>query len=148
MADLDLLRDINNTYGHLAGDAVLSGIAQIFREELREYDVPARFGGEEFAIILPETTPVEAMLIGERIRASLESTKFVVSGSEPFRATISMGVAGFPRDASEPHDLIACADEAVYRGKRDGRNRVTDAGTRLSVVAPATDHAARSYKAS
>ena len=70
MADLDLLRDINNAYGHLAGDAVLRGDrATSFRGELRDYDVPARFGGEEFAILLPETTPEQALEIAERIRA-------------------------------------------------------------------------------
>src|SRR5919197_1533547 len=68
MADLDLLRDINNTYGHLAGDAVLKGIAETFRAQLRHYDVPARFGGEEFAILLPETPPEQAFEIAERIR--------------------------------------------------------------------------------
>src|ERR671915_2129123 len=67
MADLDLLREINNTYGHLAGDAVLRGIADVFRAMLRHYDVPARFGGEEFSILLPETTPEEALEIAERI---------------------------------------------------------------------------------
>jgi len=63
MADLDLLRDINNTYGHLAGDAVLKGIAEVFRAQLRHYDVPARFGGEEFSILLPETPPDQALEI-------------------------------------------------------------------------------------
>ena len=68
MADLDLLRDINNSYGHLAGDAVLKGVAEVFRTQLRHYDVPARFGGEEFSILLPETSNEEAMEIAERIR--------------------------------------------------------------------------------
>src|SRR5581483_10390203 len=71
MADLDLLRDINNSYGHLAGDAVLKGIAEVFRQELRHYDVPARFGGEEFSILLPETPPEQAMEIAERIRRAV-----------------------------------------------------------------------------
>ena len=71
MADLDLLRDINNTYGHLAGDAVLQGIAEVFRAQLRHYDVPARFGGEEFAILLPETPPEQAFEIAERIRRAV-----------------------------------------------------------------------------
>ena len=71
MADLDLLRDINNTYGHLAGDAVLQGIAEVFRSHLRHYDVPARFGGEEFAILLPETPPEQAFEIAERIRRTV-----------------------------------------------------------------------------
>src|SRR5262249_49278075 len=67
MAARDLLREINNTYGPLAGDAVLSGIADVFRAELRHYDVPARFGGEEFAILLPETPPEQAIDIAERV---------------------------------------------------------------------------------
>jgi diguanylate cyclase (GGDEF)-like protein len=129
MGDLDLLRDINNTYGHLAGDAVLSGIAQIFREELREYDVPSRFGGEEFAIVLPETSGEDAVAIAERIRRSLAATKFVVSGSEPIRATISLGVACFPRDGRDAKELLKRADEAVYKAKLEGRNRVVAAGS-------------------
>src|ERR687886_209300 len=99
MADLDLLRDINNTYGHLAGDAVLKGIAEIFRGEVRHYDTAARFGGEEFAILLPETPPDQAFEIAERIRRAVAACAFdVETSSEPIRATVSIGVAGFPRD--------------------------------------------------
>ena len=99
MADLDLLRDINNTYGHLAGDAVLKGIAEVFRAELRHYDVPARFGGEEFAILLPETPPEQALEIAERIRRAVAERLFdVETSSEPIRATVSIGVAGYPKD--------------------------------------------------
>jgi diguanylate cyclase (GGDEF)-like protein len=76
MADLDLLRDINNTYGHLAGDAVLKGIAEVFRAQLRHYDVPARFGGEEFSILLPETPPDQALEIAERIRRAVAARTF------------------------------------------------------------------------
>src|SRR5207302_10739650 len=82
MADLDLLRDINNTYGHLAGDAVLIGIADIFRAELRNYDVPARFGGEEFSILLPETPQAQALEIAERIRRKVAERGFEVETSE------------------------------------------------------------------
>src|SRR3954468_13572661 len=128
MADLDLLRDINNTYGHLAGDAVLSGIAEVFRNELRHYDVPARFGGEEFAILLPETPPEQAFEIAERIRRMVAARSFdVETSSEPIRATVSIGVAGFPRDGSDANELIHQADLAVYRAKLQGRNRVLDA---------------------
>ena len=128
MADLDLLRDINNTYGHLAGDAVLTGIAEIFRQQLRHYDVPARFGGEEFSILLPETPPDQAVEIAERIRRAVAAKEFEVeTSSEPIRATISLGVAGFPRDGSDANELIHQADLAVYRAKLQGRNRVLDA---------------------
>ena len=86
MADLDLLRDINNNFGHLAGDAVLRGIADVFREELRHYDIPARFGGEEFSILLPETTPEQALEIAERIRRALAAARFEVeTSSEPIQ---------------------------------------------------------------
>jgi diguanylate cyclase (GGDEF)-like protein/putative nucleotidyltransferase with HDIG domain len=125
MADLDLLRDINNTYGHLAGDAVLRGIAQIFRAQLRHYDVPARFGGEEFSILLPETAPEQALEIAERIRRAVADASFEVeTSSEPIRATVSIGVAGFPKDGSDANELIHQADLAVYRAKLQGRNRV------------------------
>src|SRR5919202_1656959 len=125
MADLDLLRDINNTYGHLAGDAVLKGIAEVFRAQLRHYDVPARFGGEEFSILLPETPPEEALEIAERIRRAVGATPFdVETSSEPIRATVSVGVAGYPKDAHDANELVHQADLAVYRAKLQGRNRV------------------------
>jgi diguanylate cyclase (GGDEF)-like protein/putative nucleotidyltransferase with HDIG domain len=134
MADLDLLRDINNNHGHLAGDAVLRGMADVFRQELRHYDVPARFGGEEFSILLPETTPDQALEIAERIRRALADRRFdVETSSEPIQATVSIGVAGFPADGTSANDLIHHADLAVYRAKLQGRNRVlaTSAESRL-----------------
>ena len=125
MADLDLLRDVNNNHGHLAGDAVLRGIADVFREELRHYDIPARFGGEEFSILLPETTPEQALEIAERIRATFAVRRFeVATSSEPIQATVSIGVASFPADGKGPDELIHQADLAVYRAKLQGRNRV------------------------
>jgi diguanylate cyclase (GGDEF)-like protein/putative nucleotidyltransferase with HDIG domain len=128
MVDLDLLRAINNSYGHLAGDAVLQGIAAIFRRELRHYDVPARFGGEEFSILLPETPRETALEIAERIRRSVAESGFEVETStEPIRATISIGVATSPADGSTPNELIHQADVAVYRAKLQGRNRVLGA---------------------
>jgi diguanylate cyclase (GGDEF)-like protein/putative nucleotidyltransferase with HDIG domain len=137
MADLDLLRDINNTYGHLAGDAVLRGIAEVFRQQLRHYDVPARFGGEEFSILLPETPPDQAFEIADRIRRSVASRLFEVeTSSEPIRATISMGVAGFPRDGSDMNELVHQADLAVYRAKLQGRNRVLDASDEPLLAQP------------
>src|SRR3954465_3901835 len=154
MADLDLLRDINNSYGHLAGDAVLRGIADVFRAELRHYDVPARFGGEEFSILLPETPPEQAMEIAERIRRAVAERTFdVETSSEPIRATVSIGVAGFPKDGTDANELIHQADLAVYRAKLQGRNRVlgassepllvpSDRTARLIAVPEDEDHAA------
>src|SRR5207249_16720 len=128
MADLDLLREINNTFGHLAGDAVIAGIADVFRTELRNYDVPARFGGEELAILLPETSYEQALQIAERIRAAVAGRSFEIEGSsETIKATISMGVASFPQDAKKLKDLVHRADLAVYAAKLHGRNCVLGA---------------------
>ena len=135
MADLDLLRDINNNFGHLAGDAVLRGIADVFRQELRHYDIPARFGGEEFSILLPETTAAQALEIAERIRRALAETRFEVeTSSEPIQATISIGVAGFPADGRTANELVHQADLAVYRAKLQGRNRVLAASAESTLL--------------
>jgi diguanylate cyclase (GGDEF)-like protein/putative nucleotidyltransferase with HDIG domain len=159
MADLDLLRDINNSYGHLAGDAVLRGIADIFRTQLRPYDVPARFGGEEFAILLPETSSETALEIAERIRRAVAEHLFEVeTSSDPIRATVSLGVAGYPKDGTDPNELIHQADLAVYRAKLQGRNRVLGASsepllltaersTRLAAVPEEGDYVASTTRA-
>ncbi len=128
MSDLDLLRNINNTYGHLAGDVVLASVGQIIRSVTREYDIAARFGGEEFAIAMPETELTEAIAIAERLRQMVEATGFEVRTSEaPIHATMSFGVACFPGDAAMPNDLIHQADIAVYQAKLKGRNCVVAA---------------------
>lgn len=128
IADLDLLRAINNRYGHLAGDAVLSGVAHAFQQHLRGDDVAARFGGEEFAILLPDTPEPEAVAIAERIRAFVAAQEFdVETSSEPISATVSIGVASFPEHASTARELIHQADLAAYRAKARGRNRVMSA---------------------
>jgi diguanylate cyclase (GGDEF)-like protein/putative nucleotidyltransferase with HDIG domain len=137
MADLDLLREINNAYGHLAGDAVLRGIAAVFQAQLRATDIPARFGGEEFAILLPATTPQEAFEIAERIRRAVAEERFEVeTSSEPIRATVSFGVAGCPADGADANELIHQADLAVYRAKLQGRNRVLRADSEPVLLPP------------
>jgi diguanylate cyclase (GGDEF)-like protein len=125
MADLDLLRNINNTYGHLAGDAVLAGIGKIIRETVRDFDVAGRFGGEEFAIVLPEATPEEARVTAERLRVAVENASFSIpNNSTQLHVTMSVGVACHPIDAETPTDLIHRADIAVYQAKLNGRNCV------------------------
>lgn len=124
VGDLDLLRNINNTYGHLAGDAVLEAVGQIIRSTIREYDIPARFGGEEFVIALPETTSSEAEVMMERLRTRVEAHDFVANTTPaPIHATISLGCACFPHDASTATELVHAADLAVYQAKLQGRNR-------------------------
>jgi diguanylate cyclase (GGDEF)-like protein len=125
MADLDLLRNINNTYGHLAGDAVLAGIGKIIRETVRDFDIAGRFGGEEFAIVLPEVTVEEARAMAERLRAAVETAWFSVpDNSTQLHVTMSVGVACYPIDAEAATDLIHRADIAVYQAKLNGRNCV------------------------
>ena len=137
MADLDLLRDINNAYGHLAGDAVLRGIAAVFQRHLRHSDIPARFGGEEFAIVLPETTAQEAFAIAERIRRAVADERFEVeTSSEPISATVSFGVASCPGDGADANELVHQADLAVYRAKLQGRNRVLRASSEPVLLPP------------
>jgi diguanylate cyclase (GGDEF)-like protein len=124
MIDLDHLRDINNEYGHLAGDVVIRGIADVFREELRRYDVPARFGGDEFCVLLPDTPPSEAAQIAERIRAAVFERAFMAEGTtDPLRVTVSIGLASSPDDATNRQELVHRADLAAYRAKAAGGNR-------------------------
>ncbi|NWG21219.1 MAG: diguanylate cyclase [Chloroflexi bacterium] len=128
MADLDLLRSINNTYGHLAGDVVIEGIGKILRNNTREYDICGRFGGEEFAIVVPESSYDQALALAERIRKAVENAIFVVPTTQtPIHATMSLGVACFPEDADNMTDLVHEADVAVYQAKFQGRNRVVAA---------------------
>ena len=125
MADLDLLRNINNTYGHLAGDEVLIGVAKILKQSVREYDITARFGGEEFAILLPETTIQQAWDRVEGIRRAIEEMEFSIpTNTSPIRATMSFGVACRESSGQTTDQIIHNADTALYNSKLTGRNRV------------------------
>jgi diguanylate cyclase (GGDEF)-like protein len=125
MADLDLLRNINNTYGHLAGDEVLIGIARILKQSVREYDVVARFGGEEFAILLAETTLEQAFKRAELIRKAVESASFPIPTSiTPIKATLSLGIACRERFDQPGQEIVHNADTALYKSKLKGRNQV------------------------
>ena len=127
MIDLDLLREINNTYGHLAGDAVLGRVADVFRSSLRADDIAARFGGEEFVVLLPETDFEDALALAERVRETIGRQRVSVGEiGETLSATVSIGIAMCPRDGSDMSSLIHSADLAVYRAKIQGRNRVVD----------------------
>lgn len=125
MADLDLLRNINNSYGHLAGDEVIIGVANILRNSIRDYDVVARFGGEEFSILMPETEHEQALSRIEKIREAVETTEFnVPTHDKPIKTTMSFGISGRSVDsvALTATDLIHQADLAVYQAKLEGRN--------------------------
>ncbi len=122
--DIDYFKKINDTYGHQEGDRVLTILADIVRRRLRSYDLAARYGGEEFVLLLPETPVQEALSIAERLR--LEVQEHVFDGSlQGLVITISLGVATFPSSRVESIDsLFRQADEALYRAKQGGRNRV------------------------
>jgi len=123
MADLDLLRDVNNTHGHLVGDQALHAAARAIKRGLRPGDIAGRLGGEEFALLLPATGPNEAFALAERIREELEGTAIPLPDEEgPLRVTMSLGVATFPEPCPEPRKLLHHADMAVYRSKLAGRN--------------------------
>src|SRR4051794_40039396 len=125
VADLDLLRNINNAYGHLAGDVVLKGVADVLRNEVRTYDVPCRFGGEEFAVLLPAADVEEALALAERIRNRVGRERFAIPTSvDPISATVSVGVATLGEHGSTIKELLHAADLALYRAKVEGRDRV------------------------
>jgi diguanylate cyclase (GGDEF)-like protein len=134
MADLDLLRNINNTYGHLAGDEVLIGAAKVLKHFVGEYDIIARFGGEEFAILLPETSMKDAYVIAEHIRKTIEETEFIIPTSiDCIRATMSFGIACRERFNQTPEEITHNADTALYQSKLSGRNRVYSFTEDLSI---------------
>lgn len=124
LADLDLLRDINNKHGHLLGDQMIRRVADAIRAAVREYDVPARFGGDEFAILMPETGLREALAVGERIRGGVEAIELKGPDGSRVVVSLSLGVASFPESGGSAAELLAAADRAVYQAKALGRNRV------------------------
>lgn len=129
MVDIDNFKAFNDTYGHLTGDTVLRGIAQVLREGVRGTDIVARYGGEEFAVLLVETGRDPGALVAERLRAGVEAYNFQdISMTKP--VTVSMGLACFPENAPDERGLIEVADEALYAAKRSGKNRVVMAGLR------------------
>ncbi|HEY5975700.1 MAG TPA: diguanylate cyclase [Geobacteraceae bacterium] len=124
MLDIDHFKRVNDVYGHQDGDQVLRTVAGLAQKDLRSYDFAARYGGEEFMLILPETTHDEAMIVAERLRRIVERQTFTGTLSRLF-ITISMGVATFqPPQVATIDALIREADEALYRAKQWGRNRV------------------------
>jgi diguanylate cyclase (GGDEF)-like protein len=134
--DLDDFKRINDTFGHLAGDRFLVKAAAIMRESLRDIDTAARYGGEEFAALLPDTPPAGAFVVADRIRARVEAHVRQRRGRGV--STLSGGVATFPEDGRDFETLMRRADEALYRSKASGKNRITEASqdpkTRAGVV--------------
>ena len=125
MMDIDDFKAVNDTYGHQQGDIVLSKVARVLRELSRDIDEPARYGGEEMAVILPETDLAGAELAAERMRQAIEELQIErIDGDSPLGVTASFGVASLPECAKDKDSLIAEADAALYRAKRGGKNAV------------------------
>jgi diguanylate cyclase (GGDEF)-like protein len=132
LIDIDHFKAVNDSFGHLAGDRALRTVARALAIPLREYDLVGRFGGEEFALLLPQTKALDACRIAERIRTHIGSMPITVSDdadAEPVRLSISIGVAALgaqwdSTSGAQLTELLAAADGALYQAKRDGRNRV------------------------
>jgi diguanylate cyclase (GGDEF)-like protein len=132
LIDVDHFKSVNDIYGHLAGDMALRAISRTFRIFLREYDLAGRFGGEEFALLLPQTSAADARQIAERVRVHIAEMPISISddpASEPVQVTVSMGVAALGTTwerttGSQLTDLLAAADRALYKAKNAGRNHV------------------------
>jgi diguanylate cyclase (GGDEF)-like protein len=146
MIDMDRLKEINDTFGHQAGDSVIVAVASAIRDTCRRSDVPCRYGGDEFAVILPETGKPQGRVFAERVMRAIQNLTVVVKAAEGAKRaadfestgnldrsilpivtpvpTLSVGLASFPDDARNPETLLAKADAALYRAKGEGRNRI------------------------
>ena len=124
IADIDHFKAVNDTHGHLAGDAVLAAVSATMRDLLRDCDLCGRFGGEEFALLLPRATTAQALEVTERIRQGISQLAIPRDGTAAIRVTISIGVAVPSQARRTLDDLLAAADHALYQAKRSGRDRV------------------------
>lgn len=121
--DLDSFKEINDRHGHLAGDKILQRVGKVLAESKRSVDIAARFGGDEFVLILPDTDKSDALDLAERIRREISRETMVVD-SKRVCLTVSVGIATYPDDAKSCKDVFRCADNALYRAKSKGKNSV------------------------
>lgn len=124
MLDIDHFKQVNDTYGHQAGDKVIEQVARLIREHERETDVAGRYGGEEFGVVLSDTDKIGGKVFAERLRKAVEGLEVLHNG-QSIRFTISLGVADLSQPSINYADLIAWADHALFASKKAGRNRVT-----------------------
>lgn len=123
MLDIDHFKTVNDRYGHLSGDTVLKEVASIINNSLREIDIPCRYGGEEFALILPKADESASRTVAERIRKNIEDRRMELEGGVITSVTISIGGASCPQHGTVIRDIVSAADKALYSAKEEGRNR-------------------------
>jgi diguanylate cyclase (GGDEF)-like protein len=128
MVDLDDFKRVNDTYGHLAGDALLAGVAARLRAAARTSESPYRYGGEEFTVVLPGADRASSAAVGERLRRAVADRPFPLGTDGLLTVTCTVGVASLPEDGADAESLVAAADAAMLRAKGLGKNRVEQAG--------------------
>ena len=124
LLDIDYFKKLNDTYGHQAGDLALRKIAALFKQEFRDLDRVSRYGGEEFIVILSDTSSATAYVVAERIRQLISTHAIPIDKNQTVNVTVSGGLATFPKDGIEAKSLIHCADQALYAAKYSGRNQI------------------------
>ena len=124
MLDIDHFKPINDTYGHLVGDSILNNFANILESSIRHTDYTARYGGDEFVVILPETSLTKAEELAERLRKQITEYSFPIEHNKEIKITASIGIASFPEHAKTEQELLNAADSAMYHAKQAGRNQV------------------------
>lgn len=124
MLDADDLKLANDQYGHGVGDKLIKSLAQVLQDSVRETDILARYGGDEFVVMLPETNDETAIEIAERIREAVENTSFSTDGNR-VSSTLSIGIACYPADSEKTEEIIKIADKALYESKHRGKNTIT-----------------------
>jgi diguanylate cyclase len=125
MIDLDDLKLVNDRFGHFVGDRLLEAVARVIGSRIRRIDIAARYGGDEFVVLLPETDVGGGLVLAEKIRQGAAALRIPTPGGSPIRASLSIGVAAYPTDGATADELLSAADQAMYVSKRAGRDRVS-----------------------
>ncbi|MET0047030.1 MAG: sensor domain-containing diguanylate cyclase [Sedimenticola sp.] len=127
MLDIDHFKEINDVHGHRVGDDILHDCSALLSDLIRKTDYAGRYGGDEIIVVLPETSSSQAVELAERLRTRIADERFTTVENEPLNITVSLGVATYPDNASQQKELMRAADDAMYKAKESGRNRVVSA---------------------